>query len=56
VGWGDYVRNRAFEPSLLGWVTSAWINQAGRQGGIQPLFYILGRGRDIPSIGRFWQK
>ncbi len=53
IGWGDYVRNRAFQPSQVGWVTSAWINT---QGGVLPLFYIVSRERDIPSIDRFWQK
>jgi len=24
-GWGDYVRNRPFQPSQVGGVTSAWI-------------------------------
>jgi hypothetical protein len=51
--WGDYVRNRAFQPSEVGWVTSASIVQAG---GVTPLFFILGRERDVPAISRFWNK
>jgi hypothetical protein len=51
--WGDYVRNRAFQPSGVGWVTSASIVQ---DKGVTPLFFILGRERDVPSITRFWNK
>lgn len=51
--WGDYVRNRSFEPSQLGWVTGAFAMDA--QLGPQPLFYILSRQRDVPSISRYWQ-
>jgi hypothetical protein len=51
--WGDYVRNRAFQPSQVGWVTSASINQAA---GVTPSFFILARERDVPSLSRFWSK
>jgi hypothetical protein len=53
LGWGDYIRTRAFEPSQLGWVTSVYTIQ---QGAAEPLFYIVGRGRDIPSIENWWSK
>ena len=52
-GWGDYIRTRAFEPSMLGWVTSVYTLGAT---GAEPLFYILGRQRDIPSIAYWWPK
>jgi hypothetical protein len=52
--WGDYVRNRAFNPSQLGWVTSACTVQQNSLGA-EPLFYILCRERDRQSIERFWQ-
>ncbi len=54
--FGDYVRNRAFQPSQLGWVTSVYTLQSD-QGNVSPApsFFILGRQRDLPSIGTYWQ-
>ena len=53
--WGDYVRNRAFQPSQLGWVSSGWINRT-RSVSRVPLFFILARGRDVPSVSNYFQK
>lgn len=51
--WGDYVRTRAFHPAEVGWITSVYTVQAQ---GAEPLFYILARARDLPSVEAWWSK
>jgi hypothetical protein len=53
--WGDYARNRCFQPSQLGWVTSVYTALRDPVGHLSPLFFILARERDLPSIANYWQ-
>jgi len=57
-GWGDYVRARAFQPSQLGWGISAYtLQQAGAGSfGAESRYYLVARGRDLPSVADWWQK
>ncbi len=52
-GWGDYSRTRVFHPAEVGWTASVYTVQAK---GAEPLFYILARARDLPSIQAWWSK
>jgi len=57
-GWGDYVRSRAFQPSQLGWAISAYFFAPAGSGtsGPETKYYLIARGRDLPSLVDWWQK
>lgn len=52
--WGDYVRIRPFQPSQLGWASTAAVSD--KTNGIVLLYYVLSRDRDLPSLQEWWQK
>ncbi len=52
-GWGDFVRNRAFLPSQLGWVSAGHTQQGGSNGAhTQPQYYVVSRSNDVPNVSR----
>jgi hypothetical protein len=52
--WGDYVRNRPFLPTQLGWVSSGHTQQGGSSGAdTEPRYYVISRERDQRSILRY---
>jgi hypothetical protein len=52
--WGDYVRNRVFNPSGYGWVTAGHTQQGGSTGvNTEPRYYVIARPRDVPSVNRY---
>jgi hypothetical protein len=52
--WGDYVRNRAYLPTQLGWVSGGHTQQGGSGGGnTEPRYYVISRERDQRSILRY---
>lgn len=56
IGWGDYTRLRAFQPSQLGWAASVYSIQLDSQGQgfVQPEYFVVARIRDLPTIFRYW--
>jgi hypothetical protein len=54
--WGDYIRNRAFSPTQLGWVSTGHTQQGGSGGAnTQPRYYVVSRARDVTSVNRYLQ-
>jgi hypothetical protein len=54
--WGDYIRNRPFLPTQLGWVSTAHTQQGGSGGqSTQPGYYVVSRARDVTSVNRYLQ-
>jgi hypothetical protein len=53
--WGDYVRNRPFLPTQLGWISSGHTQQGGSNGtDSEPRYYVISRERDQRSILRYF--
>jgi hypothetical protein len=54
--WGDYIRNRPFLPTQLGWVSTGHTQQGGSGGAnTQPRYYVVSRARDVTSVNRYLQ-
>jgi hypothetical protein len=52
--WGDYVRNRPFLPTQLGWISSGHTQQGGSTGAnTEPRYYVISRERDQSSVLRY---
>jgi hypothetical protein len=52
--WGDYVRNRPYLPTQLGWVSGGHTQKGGSTGvNTEPRYYVISRERDERSILRY---